>query len=185
MQRKSLLYYLLAFLTCLLVVWISPSSVAQSVSALRPESSAEKVYLAFPNLPKNNDYKKVENGALNTESTLISRLIRYHQDVKKRPTDFRVDWLLTMADYLGVNEPIKSGQYPGYLTLQTNPMQDDIKIIRSLTRDQRRSLVDFLVTLYAPALEKPTTKPSVSPDSNNTPSKPGLSKPGDAKFLMP
>jgi len=184
MQRRSILYSLLACLVVLLLTLTPQSSLTQS-STLHPESSSDKVYQAFPNLPKNNEYKRVENGKINSESTLISRLIRYHQDVKKRPTGYRIDWLLTMSDYLGFNEPIKEGQYPGYSTLQINPMKDDIKIIRSLTRFQRRALLDFLVTLYAPVEQMHKDIPSKDDSTkSDIPTKPGLSKPGDAKLLM-
>jgi len=152
---------------------------------LRPESVAVTVYQTLTYLPKNNDYRRLETGEVSPDSTLISRFIRYHQDVKQRSTEFRIDWQLTMADYLGVNEPIKADRYPGHLTLQTNPMEADIKSIRSLKRSQRRSLLDLIVSIYAPPITpSPAQTPSNTPNPV-TPSKPTLSKPGDANLLQP
>jgi hypothetical protein len=182
MSRKSLFYCLLACLTCLILVWI-PSSLAQSTS-LRPEIVAAQIYQQLPYLPKRNNYQRIETGEVNLDSTLVSRFIRYHQDIKKRSTEFRLDWQLTMADYLGYNEPIKLDHYPGYSTLQTNPMEADLKDIRSLNRPQRQEFIDIIVSIYSPPSQaKPDTASSPEP-AVVQPSKPTLSKPGDARLLL-
>ena len=143
------------------------------------------VYKAFPNLPKNNDYQRIEDGKVNPDSTLISRFIRYNQDVKKRSDLYRLDWQLTMADYLGFNESIKLDRYPGHSSLQTNPMQADIDTIRSLKRSTRRALIDYIASIYSPTDQNPAqkskTKEVITP---TTPTKPTLSKPGDANLLL-
>lgn len=181
MQRKSLLYCLLACLTSLMFMWTG-SGFAQN-SSLRPEAVAITIYQQLTYLPKNNDYRRLETGEVNPDNTLISRFIRYHQDVKKRPTEFRIDWQLTMSDYLGFNEPVKADRYPGSTTLQTNPMEADLKSIRSLNRAQRRALIDLLASIYEIKKPENPSNPSVSPSV--TPSKPSLSKPGDAQLLLP
>ena len=187
MQRKSLFYCLLACLSCFLMVWI-PSSLGQS-SSLRPESVAATIYQTLPYLPKSNEYKTAETGRVNPESTLMSRFIRYHQDVKKRTNIFRLDWKLTMSDYLGINEPVKADRYPGSASLQVNPMEEDLKIIRSLNRAQRQQLVDLLVSIYAPVpaqvQKNATPPPVVTEPSEKNPSKRPLSNPGDARLLLP
>jgi hypothetical protein len=164
-----------------------PPVVAQS---LRPESVAAIVYQRLPNIPKENQYVRLETGKVDPENTLVSRLVRYHQDVKKRQTRFRFDWKLTLADYLGVNEPIKPDRYPGQSSLKTNPMESDVKAIRSLNRRQREELVDILASSYKPQQENPLTPnsssvPTPQPSPTTAPSRPSLSKPGDAQLLLP
>ncbi|WP_157867447.1 hypothetical protein [Gloeothece citriformis] len=166
---------------------------------LRPEFVAEQVYLRLSYLPKENQYVSQETGNPDRDNTLISRFIRYHQDIKKRPTRFRIDWQLSLADYLGANEEIREERYPGRSTLNTNPMEGDVKIISGLNRRQRKQLVDVLVSIYDIDLEQPSNSPN-SPESPSTPTrptpqtnpspptrpnKPPLSRPGDADLLSP
>jgi hypothetical protein len=163
--------------------------------AMRPESVAVMVYQRIPDIPKENQYVRQETGKVDPDNTLISRLVRYHQDVKKRATRFRLDWKLTLADYLGINEPIKADRYPGRSSLQTNPLEGDRKAIQSLNRRQREALVDLLANAYQPqqADAQPanpnsnpsSTNPTPTPAQKPTPSSPSLSKPGDAQLLMP
>jgi hypothetical protein len=170
---------------------------AQPVAAqtVRPESAAAIVYQRLPDIPKENQYVRQNTGTVDEDNTLVSRLVRYHQDLKKRPTTFRLDWKLTLADYLGVNEPIKADRYPGYTSLTTNPMENDVKAIRSLTRSQRSVLVDVLVGAFTgnqANQSKPdanNSNPAPAPDSQFSPapgsSSPSLSKPGDSQLLSP
>ncbi|WP_013323231.1 hypothetical protein [Gloeothece verrucosa] len=167
---------------------------------LRPEFVADQIYTKLNYLPKENQYLNKETGKPVPENTLLNRFIRYHQDIVKRPTRFRLDWQLTLADYLGVNQEIKEERYPGRSTLTVNPMEADIKIIQSLNRRQREELVEVLVSIYDVDPEKPST-PEQSPNSPSnptqttpqatptptptTPKKPSLSKPGDANLLVP
>jgi hypothetical protein len=162
---------------------------------MRPESVAVLVYQRIPNIPQENQYIRQETGKVDPDNTLISRFVRYHQDVKKRATRFRLDWKLTLADYLGVNEPIKPDRYPGRSSLQTNPLEGDLKAIQSLNHRQREALVDLLANAYKPQqTDAQPVKPNLNPSSTNpssqpakppTPSNPSLSKPGDAQLLMP
>jgi hypothetical protein len=163
------------------------AAIAQS---LRPEYVADIVYQRLPYLPKENQYISQETGNVVADNTLISRLIRYHDYVKSRPTSFWLDWKLTLADYLGANEPIKVPRYPGNSTLKTNPMEGDIKVITSLNRRQRAELVDILVSIYSPKTEKPSNTNTSSPVApqpipSPSPAKIPISKPGDAQLLMP
>ncbi len=50
----------------------------------RPETVAQQIYQAMPDLPKENNYIRRETGAIDPNNTLISRFLRYHQDTKKR-----------------------------------------------------------------------------------------------------
>ncbi|HAC63572.1 MAG TPA: hypothetical protein DCF68_08525 [Cyanothece sp. UBA12306] len=164
----------------------------QSVNSqtLRPENAAEMVYDQLTYLPKENQYRRQDTDQIDPKHTLISRLIRYHQDVKRRSPQVRLDWKVTLADYLGVNETIKDNRYPGNSTLQTNPMETDVAAIQQLNRRQRQELVDLLVSLYTPQpkkkpLQETLTESAPEPSTPRPPIGPGLSQPGDAQLLAP
>jgi hypothetical protein len=174
-QRIILLVFCLGM--GIIIWWLSWQSTGMS-QIQRPETVAQQIYQAMPDLPKENNYTRRDTGAIDPNNTLISRFLRYHQDTKKRFTLIRFDWQLTLGDYLGVNEK----NYPGQATLTVNPMAADIKAINSLNRRQRQQLVTLLVEIYNPAIlpqETPTPSPSPSP----SPRRPSLSKPGDADLL--
>jgi hypothetical protein len=150
---------------------------AQSIS---PEKVAVEVYEQMPELPKENHYTRQETNEIDEDNTLISRMVRYHQYVKGRPTIFRLDWKLTLADYLGANEIIKEPLYPGYSSLTNNPMDKDIEVVNSLTFNQRQQLVDLLVSIYNPKKETNSHSDS-SPETNPSPSQ----TPTNSDFLLP
>ncbi|MGK7935424.1 MAG: hypothetical protein AB4206_06420 [Xenococcaceae cyanobacterium] len=166
--------------------WGLSIAIAQD---LRPEAVAEEVYKIIPSLPRENQYLSQETGEVDLDNTLMSRLVRYHEYVKNRPLNYRLDWKLTLADYLGVNEPIRDFRYPGSTTLQLNPLEGDRAIITSLSRRQRNELVDTLVSIYNG--EQPNSSTSNSPTSeeqppsNNSNPIPNLPQPGDAELLLP
>ena len=155
---------------------------------LRPEAAATKVYQSIPSLPQENQYLSQETGEVDADNTLISRLIRYHQYVKNRPLNYRLDWKLTLADYLSVNEPIRDFRYPGSSTLQLNPLESDRAVIDSLSRSQRNELIDVLVGIYngqQPNNSTSNVSPENKPSSENSNSLPQLPQPGDADLLLP
>jgi hypothetical protein len=161
-----------------------------TAQTLSPEVVANEVYEQIPDFPKANNYKSKETGELNPTHTLISRMVRYHQYIKGRPTAFRLDWKLTLADYLGANEIIKESRYPGYNTLTENPLPQDLKIVDSLTFTQRQNLVDALVNIYNPQNQNDSSNNSSdetnTPDEENNISPPfELPQPGGAELLMP
>jgi len=166
----------------------SPQSSPSSQSTLRVEEAAKKVYEKLPYLPLENQYIRQDTGQVDPEHTLISRFIRYHQDLKKRANRYRFDWKITLADYLGVNEIITADNYPGNATLQTNPMTTDVKAIQALNRRQRQELVDLLVQIYKIPGETQTKTSDKNPKKPTQPAvvdptKPGLSQPGDSQLL--
>lgn len=146
-----------------------------------------KVYERLPNFPRENQYVSKETGKIDENSTLASRLIRYHVSVKSRPPGYRMDWKLTLADYLGVHQYLVESQYPGSNTLRQNPWESDRAAIVKLNRKQRDALVDVLVSIFnTNRPEAPTPKPSASPSAAPpTPNRttPSLPKPGDAQLL--
>ncbi len=157
----------------------------------RPQDAGRQVYERLPDLPRENQYVSKETGQVVSDDTLVSRLIRYHIYVKKRLPNFRFDWKLTMADYLGAHEYLVDSQYPGSNNLKTNPMESDRAAIQKLNRAQRDALVNVLVSILggdrAPAsTPSPSASPSPSPSTTPNPSAtPSLPKPGDAQLLLP
>lgn len=151
-----------------------------------------QVYEQVPDLPLENQYISIETGEVDENSTLISRLIRYHLYTKGRPPFYRLDWKLTLADYMAANEIMNLALYPGVDTLRTNPMRNDMAAISSLTRAQRAALVDALVLTfypeYAAAVEAnaPIALPIEESDSQEAaPPRILAPQPGDAQLLMP
>lgn len=162
---------------------------------LIPQDAWRQVYERLPDLPRENQYVSKETGKVDPDDTLVSRLIRYHVKVKLRPPNYRFDWKLTLADYLGVNEYLVESGYPSNNTLRENPMEGDRAAIQKLTRAQREALVDVLVSVLNPTRTNtktptPSTSPSpqTTPTPRNTPTPrdtPVLPKPGDSQLLLP
>lgn len=157
----------------------------------RPQDVWRQVYQQLPELPLENEYANKENGQPATDNTLVNRLIRYHLYVKGRPPMYRLDWKLTIADYLGAHDLMNESVYPGYDTLRQNPMEGDRAAISRLTRSQRDALINAIVSIFNPNVAnqpQPTATPNPSPtpptrSNPNTP--PRLPQPGDARLLMP
>lgn len=124
------------------------SAIAQPTPIRRidPETLAQQIYQQLPELPLENQYIN-SDGEPAVENTLASRLIRYHVYIKNRPTVFRFDWKLTLADYLGAFESISPESYPDY-DLQESPLQNDIVAIDSLSSAQRIHLVNALYETF-------------------------------------
>lgn len=104
-----------------------------------PSQATEAVYQALPDLPK---------GPGEGKQNLIRRLITYHDYIKGRSSYARFDWKLTLADYLGYNDPIRPEEYPGREDLPSNPYLADQRLIDQLTRSQREVLIQTLLKIY-------------------------------------
>jgi hypothetical protein len=146
-------------------------AVAQRVS---PGDVWQQVYQKLPDLPKENQYINKETGKVAENNTLASRLIRYHIYVKERAPNYRLDWKLTLADYLDVNEIMYETTYPGNDTLRQNPIDGDRAAIARLNRHQRYDLVQVLANLFNPNSQNtldPNNDTITSP-STSTPKKP-------------
>ena len=145
---------------------LNPSSaqlvLAQQVRVTSPQDAWQRVYQRLPNFPKENQYISVKTGQVDPNSTLASRLIRYHFYGKGRPANYRLDWKLTLADYLGANELMNESTYPGYDTLRTNPMEGDRAAIKRLNRKQREALVQTLVSIFQPNTANTGPQPAAS-----------------------
>ncbi len=156
-------------------------SAAQSV---RFQDAWKKVYEQIPDLPLENQYINRETKKVDLNNTLVSRMIRYHQYVKGRPVNYRLDWKMTLGDYLGINEPMIDSDYPGSNNLRKNPIDNDRAIIKHLTLKQRNTLVQAFVNLFSPTVSKPISLPISRPQPAITiPDRPV--QPGSAQLLKP
>jgi hypothetical protein len=165
----------------LTAVNISPS-FAQNA---QPQELWQEVYKKLPNLPLENKYVSKDTRKVDTNSTLVTRLLQYHLYVKGRAPGYRLDWKLTLADYLGVNELIEEAAYPGNATLNSNPLEGDRAVINRLTRTERNNLVQTLVSLFRQN-SRATNSPSSgvnSPSNPNQSNSPAPPRPGDAQRL--
>jgi hypothetical protein len=131
--------------------WDMSPATAQMLTS---ENVWEEVYREIPDLPKENEYVSKITGQVTEKNTLVSRLIRYHIYNKGRSPIYRLDWKLTLADYLDVNETIYADSYPGNDSLRQNPLESDRIAISKLTRSQRNHLVQVLVNIFNPGNPK-------------------------------
>lgn len=168
------------------------SAIAQKTAL--PSSTTrnvwKQVYQKLPNLPLENKYVSRETGKVNPDNTLVDRLIRYHLYVKGRGPNYRLDWKLTLADYLGANELLQENVYPGADTLRQNPLEGDRAAIARLNRKQRDALVQTLVSIFNPNSSAATTDTKTRSQPSTAPSEPTQlnfpqPKPGDAQLLQP
>jgi hypothetical protein len=170
-------------------LWHGINSKPVMAQVISPQDVWREVYRRLPDLPLENQYISQETGEVASNDTLISRLIRYHLYVKNRPPSYRLDWKLTMGDYLGVNDYLVESKYPGSSTLQQNPMEGDRAAIQKLSRAERNALVDVLVGIFNPNRPEalpPTSRESPSPSPTPKPTAtPRLPQPGDAELLKP
>lgn len=130
--------------------WLSSPAVQAQPAPLRrvnPTAISARIYEQLPDVPLENQYISSETGAAAEDNTLVSRLIRYHIYIRQRPTNFRLDWKLTLADYLGAFERMSADRYPTY-GLRTNPIEEDVAVVRSLSREQRDRLVNTLYETF-------------------------------------
>jgi hypothetical protein len=181
------------------LVGLTPELALSQVST-SPKIVASEIYQALPNLPLENQYVRKETNKVATDSTLIERFIHYHTNVKGRSAGFRMDWKISLADYLGVNDYLTEITYPGHAFLKTSPMKGDRAAIQALSRQQREALIQALVDHYtggaqtaeatpvdpspspkAPAVAPPTASPVVPTTTQLKP----IPRPGDAKLLAP
>jgi len=115
---------------------------------LRVQEVAERFYRQLPNFPKENQYVSKRTNRIDPDNTLIWRLIQYHTYVKGRSPVYRFDWKMTLADYLGLHDPILESTYPGRDRLKNNALQGDRAVLNRLNLRQRNQLVQALVDVH-------------------------------------
>lgn len=157
----------------------APPVLAQLPSTL---DVGDQVYQQLPTLPRENQYFNTQTNSVAKGNTLVSRLLRYHVYVKGRPPNQRLDWKLTLADYLGVNELMEESRYPSRDVLQVNPIEGDRAALRRLNRAQRDALVQALVSQFTPTVPAPTSPTPVPQATPTQPAKPARS---GAQLLLP
>ena len=134
------------FLTLAIVfVFTVISATTVIAQVVRTGDIAQKIYVELPNVPLENQYFSRKINRIDPNNTLISRMIRYHAYVKGRPVALRLDWKLTIADYLGANDIMDLATYPGQDILSVNPMDSDRAAINTLSRQTRDRLIERLV----------------------------------------
>ena len=107
-----------------------------------------QVYQRLPEFPLENKYVSKKTRKISENHTLARRLIRYHVYLKGRAPNTRLDWKLTLADYLGANVKMEVSSYPCPETLLKNPIDGDRAAIARLNRRQRNTLIQVLVDIF-------------------------------------
>ncbi|MGB3613730.1 MAG: hypothetical protein WBA10_08050 [Elainellaceae cyanobacterium] len=131
-----------------LTVGASQYQPAAAQGIISHRTVAAQIYAQMPELPLENHYERSDTGDVDDSNTLISRVVRYHLFVQRRQPIYRLDWKLTLADYLGVNDWVVEPIYPGADVLERSPRNGDMTAVRTLTLAQRQALVDALVAIY-------------------------------------
>ena len=127
------------------------------IRRVNPSAIATRVYEQMPTLPLENQYISSKTGQVAEDNTLVSRIIRYHLYNKERPTNFRFDWKLTMADYLGAFDRISANNYASF-GLRENPAEADIAIVQGLSREERNLLANAIYAAFTtPTEPEPAT----------------------------
>ena len=154
---------------------------AADAQRISPGDLWRQVYQQLPDLPRENQYVSKETGKVAENNTLVSRMIWYHSYLKGRAPNYRLDWKLTLADYLGANEIMYDTAYPGNDTLRENPLNGDRAAIGRLNRVQRDALVQILVNIFNPNAQNTPAPANTSPNPATQRTPPP--KPGDAELL--
>jgi hypothetical protein len=108
--------------------WFGLAPAAAQLPAVNIADTSRVLYERLPFIPLENQYVDQDGNEV-PESTLLTRLMLYHGAVQQRQPYFRLDWKLTMADYLGANETMHADTYPNSRTLRDNPMDGDVEAI--------------------------------------------------------
>jgi hypothetical protein len=160
---------------------------------IRPDGIWKQIYQRLPDLPLENQYVSKETGQVDSENTLVGRLIRYHLYSKGRPPFYRLDWKITLAEYLEVHRIMEEVGYPSANSLNTNPVGGDVSAIKRLNRAQRDALIQSLVDAFTPQSINRTRSNSDKPENpyqppatlNVNPLKKPARGPGAAQLLEP
>lgn len=155
-----------------------------------PRQVAVEIYAKLPDFPMENTYIRQETNQVASESTLVERLIVYHTTVKGRSPVYRLDWKMTLGDFLGINDVLQGNTYPGTSYLRENPMAGDRDVIQALNRQEREELIQTLVNYYSPLAGIPLEAPqqpsrSIPEPEAIAPQLPPVSQPGEAELLSP
>ncbi|MGG6293541.1 hypothetical protein ACQ4M4_03870 [Leptolyngbya sp. AN02str] len=181
---------------------LSSAALAQSY-VRNVDEVTTLVYEQFPELLEAPNEQQATDQ--NLRATFIYRMVRYHI-LRARSPIHRLDWKLTLADYLGINETILPEYYDRIGNYTVEDLEQDQAAIAALSRPQREALITTLVTIYNPTTSEqlssprpaaPTSDPLQSteqPPPSSSPLPPGMGstqvlpqepRPGDAQLLLP
>jgi len=135
----------IAIVMAILLTFTGITATSAIAQVVRTAEIAQKIYLAIPEVPLENQYFNQKLNKIDPNNTLINRLLRYHAYVKGRPTGVRLDWKLTIADYLGANDIMDLATYPSQDVLTVNPMDSDRAALNTLSRATRNRLIEALI----------------------------------------
>ncbi len=181
---RSIRWLTLGLLVFALIVGHGPAT------AQLPPSTNEvwrQVYQVLPDIPREDQYINRESRAVDRNSSLVSRMIRYHVYQMGRSPFSRLDWKLTLADYLGAHQYISETSYPGIERLTVSPLEGDQAAVQKLNRNQRDRLVNTLVILFDPQGnrgELPTATPNPTTPSTPRPAPVQQPRPGSGADLL-
>ncbi len=141
MSRRYLRFVTIA--VALAFTLISASTATAQV--VRTAEIGQKIHTEFPEIPIENQYFSRKLNKIDPTNTLVGRMLRYHAYVKGRPVQVRLDWKLTIADYLDANDVMDLATYPSQDVLTVNPMEGDRAAMNKLSRETRNRLIDRLM----------------------------------------
>lgn len=160
-MRRALVtvFFVAAIATAVIPLVCMGGNEAAIAQIVRTDGISRYVYEQLPDFPRENQYITKETGKISSEETLVNRLVRYHVYVRGRPPFYRLDWKLTLAEYLGLSGRMDDSDYPGAAKLNKNPIEGDLAAIRKLNRAQRDALVQALVDAFNPQGRVPQAVP--------------------------
>jgi hypothetical protein len=173
------------WLTLGLLVFALIVGRGQAIAQLPPSTNDvwQKVYQVLPDIPREDQYINRESRQPDRGSSLVSRMIRYHVYQVGRSPFSRLDWKLTLADYLGAHQYISETSYPGIERLTVSPLEGDQAAVRKLNRDQRDRLVNTLVILFDPQGNRGEL-PTATPNPTTPRPAPVQPRPGSGADLL-
>jgi hypothetical protein len=134
------------WITCLCVLGLTIAiALPSQARVVRTAEIAQKIYTDLPTIPLENQYFNQKLNKIDPQNTLINRILRYHAYTKGRPVDIRLDWKLTIADYLDANDIMDPATYPSHDVLSKNPLDADRAAVNTLSRSTRNQLIDRLI----------------------------------------
>ncbi|MFE4105024.1 hypothetical protein [Almyronema epifaneia] len=162
---------------------LQPALAQSPARQIQQGQISQQVYEQIPDLPLEDDYIETSAAAGDSDHTLVTRIARYHYYVKGRSTQSRLDWKLTLADYLGANERINPREYPFATRYDRNPLAGDTEAIRGLSRQQRNDLIQALITAFHPDLMPAETESTGAAETTAPTPTPIITRPGAAELL--
>ncbi len=129
---------------CVIAIVLSIALPSQA-RVVRTAEVAQKIYTELPSIPLENQYFNQKINKIDPQNTLVNRILRYHAYTKGRPVELRLDWKLTIADYLEANDIMDPATYPSHDVLSKNPLEGDRAAVTSLSRSMRDRLIARLI----------------------------------------